>query len=230
MKKTILYVKTHNITGLKYFGKTTCKDPFEYRGSGKYWSRHIRKYGYDVTTEILGIFKDRIWLQLFSYEFSFINNIVESKDWANLKEENGLDGGWDSLNDGSIKHLDRCSKAGKKCHELHPELSNNLKKQTSENAKAVVKIVKEKHGKDFYKKIASIPCSEEKKEKLRIASLKSSSNGEGGKKNKGKVRLKHKCVYCEKEVPNNVLNRFHNENCKNKGSSANGKLQDSKSL
>lgn len=35
-----LYVKIHNVTGLKYFGKTT-KDPFKYRGSGKYWLAHL---------------------------------------------------------------------------------------------------------------------------------------------------------------------------------------------
>lgn len=48
-----LYVKTHNVTGLKYLGKTKSKDPFRYRGSGKVWQRHIKKHGYDVTTEIL---------------------------------------------------------------------------------------------------------------------------------------------------------------------------------
>lgn len=47
-----LYVKTHNITKLKYFGKTK-KDPYIYKGSGKYWLNHIKKHGYDVTTEII---------------------------------------------------------------------------------------------------------------------------------------------------------------------------------
>jgi hypothetical protein len=40
-KPTTLYVKTHNITGLKYFGKTT-NDPFKYKGSGKYWLDHLK--------------------------------------------------------------------------------------------------------------------------------------------------------------------------------------------
>lgn len=38
-----LYVKTHNITGLKYLGKTNNKDPHSYKGSGKYWILHCKK-------------------------------------------------------------------------------------------------------------------------------------------------------------------------------------------
>lgn len=91
--KTYLYIKTHNQTGLKYFGKTNKKDIETYRGSGTYWLRHINKYGYDVTTEILGEY------ELYSSDlvddainFSINNNIVESKEWANLEIENGLNG------------------------------------------------------------------------------------------------------------------------------------------
>lgn len=87
-----LYIKTHNITGLKYFGKTTNKDPFKYRGSGKYWKRHIRKYGYDVNTEIFGQYTDELLCSLAALKFSKENNIVNSRLWANLQEENGYDG------------------------------------------------------------------------------------------------------------------------------------------
>lgn len=88
-----LYIKTHNKTGLKYFGKTT-QDPFKYKGSGIYWKRHIEKYGYDVNTEILGTFVNKSEeLVEKALKFSKDNNIVKSKQWANLKPENGLDGG-----------------------------------------------------------------------------------------------------------------------------------------
>lgn len=87
-----LYVKSHNVTGLKYFGKTTQSNPNKYQGSGKYWKRHIRKYGYDVTTEIVGEFEDLMEASEFALNFSNDNNIVESSNWANLKRENGLDG------------------------------------------------------------------------------------------------------------------------------------------
>ena len=86
-----LYVKTHNQTGLKYFGKTY-RDPQMYRGSGLYWKRHIAEHGYDVTTEIIGAYDDPVELTEAAIKFSIENNIVESDEWANLVSENGLDG------------------------------------------------------------------------------------------------------------------------------------------
>lgn len=96
---TILYIKTHNVTGLKYFGKSMRSDEsFDtYRGSGKYWLNHIKKHGYDVTTTIFAKFDETVEEQRkllveTALKFSIDNDIVKSKDWANLKFENGLDG------------------------------------------------------------------------------------------------------------------------------------------
>jgi hypothetical protein len=90
---TYLYVKTHNVTGLKYFGKTS-KDPMKYRGSGKYWLRHLDKHGNDVSTEILGFYTDKTECEAAALQFSIDNNITESNIWANMIVENGLDGGY----------------------------------------------------------------------------------------------------------------------------------------
>lgn len=87
-----LYVKTHNKTGLKYFGKTSRKNPHSYCGSGKYWIRHLKKYGYDFSTEIIKKFESEEDCSEFAIKFSIENNIVNSDDWANLRNENGLDG------------------------------------------------------------------------------------------------------------------------------------------
>jgi len=102
-----LYIATHNKTGLKYFGKTTeyfnQKDlQEEYHGSGKYWLNHLKKYGDDVTMEIYGIYSPEE-VKKIALKFSEDNNIVfgvnneglrkDKKTWANLKPENGLDGG-----------------------------------------------------------------------------------------------------------------------------------------
>lgn len=87
-----LYVKTHNKTGLKYFGKTTRTDPEKYRGSGKYWTQHIKVHGYDVTTEIIGTFDDVNECSTFAVKFSTEHDIINSPEWANLIKENGLDG------------------------------------------------------------------------------------------------------------------------------------------
>ena len=91
-----LYIKTHNKTGFKYFGKTI-QDPFKYKGSGTWWMRHLKKYGNDVSTEILGEYEDKEEAKKVAVEFSNRNNIVESKEWANLKIEE-LDGGFDHIN------------------------------------------------------------------------------------------------------------------------------------
>lgn len=92
-----LYVKQHSITGLKYFGKTKKKNPFKYLGSGKFWTRHIKKHGkeYVKTIDVWG-FENEDLCSDFALKFSKLNDIVESKDWANLKDENGLDGGFSS--------------------------------------------------------------------------------------------------------------------------------------
>lgn len=87
-----LYIKTHNDTGLKYFGKTTKRDPHKYTGSGKYWKRHLKKHGSNYSTEIVATFEDEFACQEFALNFSKENDIVNSDEWANLQEENGLDG------------------------------------------------------------------------------------------------------------------------------------------
>lgn len=88
-----MYIKTHNITGLKYFGKTTKKNVNQYRGSGLYWKNHIKYHGYDVTTKIVAIFDNAKLCEEFAIKFSIENNIVNSIEWANLILENGNTGG-----------------------------------------------------------------------------------------------------------------------------------------
>jgi hypothetical protein len=88
-----LYVKQHQSTGLLYFGKTICRDPFAYQGSGTYWKRHLKKHGPDISTIELWGFDNQDDCTRFALEFSEKHCIVESKEWANLRPENGLDGG-----------------------------------------------------------------------------------------------------------------------------------------
>jgi hypothetical protein len=104
--KVCLYIGTHNKTGLKYFGKseewfTEQELQKEYYGSGKYWKRHLKKHGDDVTMEIYGIYK-KSEVEEIALKFSENNNIVKAlnesgerkgkKVWANLQPENGKDG------------------------------------------------------------------------------------------------------------------------------------------
>ena len=87
-----LYVKTHKVTGLKYLGKTI-QDPLQYKGSGKYWKWHIKKHGYNVDTEILLETTSKQELIHAGLYYSKLWNVVDSKEWANLKPEAGDGGG-----------------------------------------------------------------------------------------------------------------------------------------
>ena len=111
MKPIYLYIKTHNQTGLKYFGKTI-QDPFTYPGSGVRWTNHLKQHGNDVKTEVVGCFEDKDECKLFALEFSKDNNIVKSEEWANLKVED-LDGGFD--------HIDRSAHSKFMKQRVHSE-------------------------------------------------------------------------------------------------------------
>lgn len=88
-----LYIKELN--GMKYFGKTTTKNIESYSGSGTLWKLRIKKYGKDKikTIWISEWFHDPLHIQQFALMFSELNQIVESKEWANLRPEDGLAGG-----------------------------------------------------------------------------------------------------------------------------------------
>lgn len=88
-----LCVKQHSITGMLYFCKTTRNDPEKYLGSGKYWKRHLKKHGASfVKTLKVWKFEDQIKCVNFAKRFSNFYGIVNASNWANIIEENGLDG------------------------------------------------------------------------------------------------------------------------------------------
>lgn len=87
-----LYVKTHKITGLKYLGQTSSKDPYKYKGSGVYWNLHLKKHGNEVDTTILAECNSKEELKEQGLYYSRLWDVVNNPEWANLKEEQG-DGG-----------------------------------------------------------------------------------------------------------------------------------------
>jgi hypothetical protein len=99
-----LYKKTHKVTGLKYLGYTSSNDPQKYKGSGKYWRRHVDKHGYDVDTEILFETGNKEELRAKGLYYTKLWNVVESKEWANLKPESG-NGGTFSHRSDSIEKI-----------------------------------------------------------------------------------------------------------------------------
>lgn len=93
IKPTRLYIKQCSHCELKYFGKTVKENIENYPGSGLRWSQHLKKHN----AESIHLW-DSDWyndtsISRFALKFSRLNKIVESKKWANLKDEDGLMGG-----------------------------------------------------------------------------------------------------------------------------------------
>lgn len=107
-----LYIKTHNVTGLKYLGQTK-SDPHKYKGSGIYWKRHLKNHGNDVTTDIIGIYSTKKELKEKGIFFSKLYDVVKSREWANLIFETG--DGWPKHQERSKETRKRMSDTWKKC-------------------------------------------------------------------------------------------------------------------
>lgn len=152
-----LYVKTHNKTGMKYLGKTI-KNPFVYKGSGKIWKRHIAKHGYDITTEILLESNDESEIANMGIHYSKLWNVVKSKDWANLRPENG-DGGDTSK---FINYEKRKSQKGEKNSFYGKTHSEEWKENHSKKMKGLLS--REKN--PFYGKTHSEETMNRIKEKI----------------------------------------------------------------
>lgn len=139
-----LYIKTHNITGLKYLGQTKSANPYEYTGSGKYWANHLKFHGKDIRTEILLSTESKDELIETGLFFSKLWDIVKSKDWANLTEESGSGGNlW--------------------THETHEKIKHTMLERYGTEHISQVPSVKEK----ISKSLKGVPKSEEHKRNLK---------------------------------------------------------------
>ena len=89
-----LMVKTHRLTSLKYLCKTN-RNPFKYKGSGKDWMIHLKKYGVAHDTEIIMECISREELYYWGSYYSKLWNVVNGQDdfgnkiWANRIPETG---------------------------------------------------------------------------------------------------------------------------------------------
>jgi len=86
-----LLIKTHTKTGLKYLcrhsgTRETCRT---YKGSGKYWRRHLKTHGNDHTTEIIFETDSMAEFAEKGLHYSTLYDIVASKEWANFCPEVG---------------------------------------------------------------------------------------------------------------------------------------------
>jgi len=119
-----LYIKQCSHCNLKYFGKTK-RDPYRYKGSGAYWSNHLKTHKCKSVTLEAYPFDNQQEATSFALTFSENNSIVESSLWANLKYENARDGGSEHLSEISREKISKAH-SGK-------ILSAETKKRISEN-------------------------------------------------------------------------------------------------
>jgi hypothetical protein len=232
-KPAYLYIKTHNVTGLKYFGKTT-QDPYKYQGSGTQWCKHIEEYGYDVATELLNEgrpYQNEQDLVEVAVKFSNENNIVSSDIWANKRIENG-DGGDTSMCENYKKGIAERNQSGannpmwgrtsfakgKTYEEIFGEdKATELKQKRVESAtgrkldeeslkkmaKSISLATKGVTKSEQHKQNMRKPKTEEHKEKLR------------------KPRAKIECPHCKSVGGISQMKRWHFSNCKNKSGDSN---------
>ena len=89
MKRHFLLLKEHKITGLKYlcYHNGTRENCFKYNGSGKYWTAHLKKHGYKISTVILETKDTKEELIEYGLNYSKLWDVVKSKNYANLINE-----------------------------------------------------------------------------------------------------------------------------------------------
>lgn len=195
-----LYVKTHNKTGLKYLGQTSQKDPHEYPGSGTRWIHHLNKHGYDYSTEIIKECQTKEELKKWGIYYSNLWNVVFSKEWANLKSEEG-DGG--SLTK-EIRDKIRKSLSGKTQSIEHRE----------KNSKAHIGSNNIMFGKT-HTEAAKKKISENRKSRPSPTTGKIYSAEERDKIRQSiKSLAKIKCRHCGAIASPNNHKRWHDDSCK----------------
>lgn len=232
-KPTYLYIKQHKITGIKYFGKTT-KDPFKYDGSGTKWKKHIDYYGrIHVETIWYQLFEDIDECRNYALKFSEENNIVESKDWANLIQEDGLWFKPETRRKMSEAKLGKSSHMKGKIHSEETKQKIRIK-QTGKKASEETKLKMSESGghaqteeskQKIRETLTGVRHDQERVEKMRASKLANPSRHRAGavhsdeakEKNRqahlGKTFSKTPCLKCNKAIALQHMKR-HMTKCK----------------
>jgi hypothetical protein len=218
---TYLCIKQHSITGLLYFCKTTksYKKMLKYVGSGKpYWNNHLKIHGKEfVETIWYCLFYDKESIKEFalmcSEQWNVMHGLNEDgkKIWANLKPENGLEGGSGPHSE-ATKSLQKKANLGVKKTEKAKQNMRTPKGPMKEEFKAL----RSKSGKGK-QQLTKWITDGTKNKKIRPVDLIPEGWREGRIQKKAIPRgtdIKVSCPHCSKLVGNRSKNRYHFDNCK----------------
>lgn len=207
---TRLYIKQCPHCGLKYFGKSIKEDIRSYAGSGKHWIRHLKKHKVSPIHLWNSNWYYNTSITKFALRFSRMNKIVSSLEWANLIEENGLDGNIPTK-EMNISSGNKISKIRNdpKWKETTGKLAVEKRKQTVNNNEW-----KDTVGKNQIKKLLKTISSDEWQKTVGKDwknKLIETRNSDGYKEKHYKD-----CEYCGKcRIDPGNYSRHHGKNCKN---------------
>lgn len=201
-----LYIKKHRKTGLLYLGKTV-QQPYHYQGSGKRWTNHIKVHGYDVDTTILLATDNEDEIKETGMFFSKLFGIVESCDWANIREEDGSGGDTSKFIDYEKRNL---GLKGKTYEDIHgTEKATMLKKSRGKhiNEQRQGKTWKEIFGPD---KAASMKAEKSKSMKGRPRGPMSQAQKDHLRSIRTGTKVRTCCCFnCHREIALNNFKRHY---------------------
>lgn len=198
-----LMIKTHDITGLKYLCKSERIDHIKYSGSGRYWKRHLKQHGYKFSTDVIFMSENIKEFSDKCIQYSTEYDIINSKEWANLIIETGLDGilGY-KHNEESKKKI---SEAGKRkkgiplSEEVKQKISKTLKGKPMDcSPKGGIKSEQHKENLSKAKKGKPVNFSESGLESMK----KSVSD---------RQKIIYQCSICGKTANTGGMGRFHKQ-------------------
>lgn len=218
---TRLYIKQHRTTGLKYFGKTINPNIEKYKGSGKRWTNHLRVHGRKdvVNLWVSDWFHDEKEIKEFALAFSEIFDIVNSDEWANLKEETGHEGG--GFKAGSVRAIE----AGKKLSKIKsdPLWKETIGKEARKRAGITLSnTVNDPKWKNTVGREKNRRGGINQSKTKNTAEWKNTAGVISGKKqSETKASMEYKeskyktCDRCAKRMDPGNYTRYHGINCKN---------------
>lgn len=226
-------IKTHISTGLKYLCYTRVGGDYYkgYKGSGKYWRKYLKKYGDDIVTELIFETTDKEEFIKYARNKSIELNIVESKEWANLKLEEG-DGGdtvsskmW-VTNGVSEKYVDKKSiieegwiRGRHNCKFSDPKFQKEMSSRVSLETRGLAIKNAWNTGKCDHRDSSNLGSRNKEaavKEKIRKALTgKRRSKEQIDNLKEGFSNIRYDvCPHCKKNARMNELTRYHFDKCK----------------